>query len=147
MGGPAAHHGSRGVGPGTDALVARVDYSTGNLMLAGTDFDIAGVGQSLQLARTYNSLDAPAGAGARQRAYPGTTAIVERIMTNSGRALAMVSLVAALFVFTIPAQAATPSDAELLQPLGENAEGLSRIAFLDGNTAVMPGKVVGVDYK
>ncbi|WEH37248.1 DUF6531 domain-containing protein [Streptomyces sp. AM 4-1-1] len=45
----------------TDALVARVDYSTGNLMLAGTDFDIAGVGQKLQLARTYNSLDAPAG--------------------------------------------------------------------------------------
>ncbi|MGW1466572.1 RHS repeat-associated core domain-containing protein [Streptomyces sp. NPDC002308] len=39
-----------------------MDYSTGNLMLAGTDFDIAGVGQSLQLARTYNSLDAPAGA-------------------------------------------------------------------------------------
>ncbi|MFJ8871749.1 RHS repeat-associated core domain-containing protein [Streptomyces sp. NPDC102473] len=38
-----------------------MDYSTGNLMLAGTDFDIAGVGQKLQLARTYNSLDAPAG--------------------------------------------------------------------------------------
>ncbi|MGQ4354915.1 RHS repeat-associated core domain-containing protein [Streptomyces drozdowiczii] len=52
----------------TDALVARVDYSTGNLMLAGTDFDIAGVGQKLQLARTYNSLDAPAGAMA-QRAW------------------------------------------------------------------------------
>ncbi|MER7719673.1 RHS repeat-associated core domain-containing protein [Streptomyces flaveolus] len=45
----------------TDSLVARVDYSTGNLMLAGTDFDVAGVGQSLQLARTYNSLDAPWG--------------------------------------------------------------------------------------
>lgn len=48
--------------------MARVDYSTGNLMLAGTDFDIAGVGQKLQLARTYNSLDAPAGAMA-QRAW------------------------------------------------------------------------------
>jgi hypothetical protein len=68
-------------------------------------------------------------------------------MTNSKRALAMVSLVAAPFVFTIPAQAAMPADAGLLQPLGENAEGLSRIAFLDGNTAVMLGKVIGVDYK
>ncbi|MFJ3996572.1 RHS repeat-associated core domain-containing protein [Streptomyces parvus] len=45
----------------TDALVARVNYSTGNLMLAGTDFEIAGVGQKLRLARTYNSLDAPWG--------------------------------------------------------------------------------------
>ncbi|MFI5809238.1 RHS repeat-associated core domain-containing protein [Streptomyces sp. NPDC051561] len=45
----------------TDSLVARVNYSTGNLMLAGTDFDVAGVGQSLQLTRTYNSMDAPWG--------------------------------------------------------------------------------------
>ncbi|MFJ5869518.1 RHS repeat-associated core domain-containing protein [Streptomyces parvus] len=45
----------------TDALVARVNYSTGNLMLADTDFEIAGVGQKLRLARTYNSLDAPWG--------------------------------------------------------------------------------------
>ncbi|MFG3102682.1 RHS repeat-associated core domain-containing protein [Streptomyces sp. NPDC048182] len=45
-----------------------MDYSTGNLMLAGTDFDIAGVGQKLQLARTYNSLDAPSGAMS-QRAW------------------------------------------------------------------------------
>ncbi|MFF1447711.1 RHS repeat-associated core domain-containing protein [Streptomyces sp. NPDC058274] len=45
----------------TDALTARIDYSTGNLMLAATDFDIAGVGQRLTLARTYNSLDAPYG--------------------------------------------------------------------------------------
>ncbi|MDL5206043.1 RHS repeat-associated core domain-containing protein [Streptomyces sp. ALI-76-A] len=45
----------------TDALVGRIDYSTGNFMLAATDFDIAGVGQSLQLTRTYNSLDAPYG--------------------------------------------------------------------------------------
>nr|WP_308403062.1 RHS repeat-associated core domain-containing protein [Streptomyces sp. BV286] len=45
----------------TDSLVARVNYSTGNLMLAGTDFDVAGVGQKLQLTRTYNSLDAPWG--------------------------------------------------------------------------------------
>ncbi|MFD3514743.1 RHS repeat-associated core domain-containing protein [Streptomyces sp. NPDC058657] len=43
----------------TDALVGRVSYSTGNLMLAATDFDVAGVGQSLQLTRTYNSFDAP----------------------------------------------------------------------------------------
>ncbi|WP_369211725.1 RHS repeat-associated core domain-containing protein [Streptomyces flavofungini] len=45
----------------TDALTARIDYSTGNLMLAATDFSIAGVGQQLTLARTYNSLDAPYG--------------------------------------------------------------------------------------
>ncbi|MFJ8938802.1 RHS repeat-associated core domain-containing protein [Streptomyces sp. NPDC102365] len=45
----------------TDALTARINYSTGNLMLTATDFDIAGVGQRLMLARTYNSLDAPWG--------------------------------------------------------------------------------------
>ncbi len=45
----------------TDSLVARVDHSNGNLMLAGTDFDVAGVGQKLQLSRTYNSFDAPWG--------------------------------------------------------------------------------------
>lgn len=45
----------------TDALTARIDYSTGNLMLAATDFQVAGVGQKLTLARTYNSLDAPWG--------------------------------------------------------------------------------------
>ncbi|WP_079194841.1 RHS repeat-associated core domain-containing protein [Streptomyces sp. CB02400] len=44
-----------------DALVARVNVSDGNLMLAATDFDIAGVGQKLRLTRTYNSLDAPWG--------------------------------------------------------------------------------------
>jgi hypothetical protein len=43
----------------TDSLVARVNYSNGNLMLAATDFDIAGVGQNLQLTRTYNSFDGP----------------------------------------------------------------------------------------
>ncbi|MFF7203106.1 RHS repeat-associated core domain-containing protein [Streptomyces sp. NPDC008141] len=45
----------------TDALVARINLSNGNLMLAGTDFEVAGVGQKLRLARTYNSLDAPWG--------------------------------------------------------------------------------------
>jgi hypothetical protein len=45
----------------TDALTAKIDYSTGNLMLTATDFDVAGVGQRLQLAHTYNSLDAPFG--------------------------------------------------------------------------------------
>ncbi|MFD0420522.1 RHS repeat-associated core domain-containing protein [Streptomyces parvus] len=45
----------------TDSLVARVNYSTGNLMLAATDFNVAGVGKTLQLSRTYNSLDAPWG--------------------------------------------------------------------------------------
>lgn len=45
----------------TDALTARVNFSTGNLILTATDFSIAGVGQQLTLARTYNSLDAPWG--------------------------------------------------------------------------------------
>ncbi|MFH8791941.1 RHS repeat-associated core domain-containing protein [Streptomyces sp. NPDC017941] len=45
----------------TDSLVARINLSNGNLMLAATDFDVAGVGQKLRLARTYNSLDAPSG--------------------------------------------------------------------------------------
>ncbi|MET9115603.1 RHS repeat-associated core domain-containing protein [Streptomyces longwoodensis] len=45
----------------TDALTGRIDYSTGNLMLAATDFDIAGVGQKLQLTRTYNAFTAPEG--------------------------------------------------------------------------------------
>ncbi|MFB7931965.1 RHS repeat-associated core domain-containing protein [Streptomyces sp. NPDC056039] len=44
-----------------DSLVARINLSTGNLMLAATDFEIAGVGQKLRLARTYNSFDAPWG--------------------------------------------------------------------------------------
>ncbi|GGU67829.1 hypothetical protein GCM10010274_65320 [Streptomyces lavendofoliae] len=44
-----------------DALVARVNLSNGNLMLAATDFGIAGVRQKLELTRTYNSLDAPWG--------------------------------------------------------------------------------------
>ncbi|MFE1254992.1 RHS repeat domain-containing protein, partial [Streptomyces fungicidicus] len=45
----------------TDSLVARINLSTGNLMLAGTDFQVAGVGKTLRLARTYNSFDAPWG--------------------------------------------------------------------------------------
>ncbi|WP_308294684.1 DUF6531 domain-containing protein [Streptomyces sp. JJ66] len=45
----------------TDSLVARVNFSNGNLMLARTDFDIAGVGQQLQLTQTYNSLPSPHG--------------------------------------------------------------------------------------
>ncbi|MGA5499245.1 RHS repeat-associated core domain-containing protein [Streptomyces cinereoruber] len=45
----------------TDALVARVNLSNGNLMLAATDFDIAGVGQKLRLTRTYSSFTGPYG--------------------------------------------------------------------------------------
>ncbi|WP_435864354.1 DUF6531 domain-containing protein [Streptomyces phaeochromogenes] len=45
----------------TDSLVARVNYSTGNLMLAATDSQVTGAGQSLQLTRTYNSIEAPWG--------------------------------------------------------------------------------------
>ncbi|MEK9523414.1 DUF6531 domain-containing protein [Streptomyces venezuelae] len=45
----------------TDSLVARINLSNGNLMLAATDFEVAGVGQKLRLSRTYNSLEAPYG--------------------------------------------------------------------------------------
>ncbi|MQS09315.1 hypothetical protein FNX48_019670 [Streptomyces sp. IF17] len=45
----------------TDSLVARINLSNGNLMLAATDFDVAGVGQNLQLTRTHNSVDHPFG--------------------------------------------------------------------------------------
>ncbi|WP_444545478.1 RHS repeat-associated core domain-containing protein [Streptomyces xanthochromogenes] len=45
----------------TDSLVGRIDYSTGNMMLAATDFDITGVSNSLRLTRTYNSFDGPFG--------------------------------------------------------------------------------------
>ncbi|MEU9609870.1 RHS repeat-associated core domain-containing protein [Streptomyces sp. NPDC048057] len=45
----------------TDSLVVRTNYSTGNLMLAATDLQLSGVGKSLRLTRTYNSLDAPWG--------------------------------------------------------------------------------------
>ncbi|MYW00593.1 DUF6531 domain-containing protein [Streptomyces sp. SID3343] len=39
----------------SDSIVAKVDVSTGNLMIAGTDLDIAGIGQRLRATRTYNS--------------------------------------------------------------------------------------------
>jgi hypothetical protein len=39
----------------TDSLVARVNCSNGDLMLAATDFDVAGVGRNLQPTRTHNS--------------------------------------------------------------------------------------------
>ncbi|MFI0975553.1 RHS repeat-associated core domain-containing protein [Streptomyces sp. NPDC021093] len=45
----------------TDSLAGTVDHSSGNLLLTGTDFDLAGVGQRLKVTRTYNSLDAPWG--------------------------------------------------------------------------------------
>ncbi|MGW0117905.1 RHS repeat-associated core domain-containing protein [Streptomyces sp. NPDC003327] len=45
----------------TDSLVARINLSNGNLMLAATDFEVAGVGQKLRLARTYNSFQGPYG--------------------------------------------------------------------------------------
>ncbi|WP_262985342.1 RHS repeat-associated core domain-containing protein [Streptomyces sp. SDr-06] len=44
------------------SIAVKVDYSTGNLLVAATDFDIAGVAGKLTWTRTYNSLDAPWGA-------------------------------------------------------------------------------------
>ncbi|MFG1667666.1 hypothetical protein [Streptomyces sp. Y7] len=38
----------------TDSLVVRVNYSTGNLMLADTALQLAGVGKQIQLTHTYN---------------------------------------------------------------------------------------------
>ncbi|MFB7648717.1 RHS repeat domain-containing protein [Streptomyces sp. NPDC056084] len=43
------------------SVAVKVDYSTGNLLVAATDFDIAGVAGKLTWTRTYNSLDAPWG--------------------------------------------------------------------------------------
>ncbi|MEU2956591.1 RHS repeat domain-containing protein [Streptomyces xanthochromogenes] len=43
------------------SVAVKVDYSTGNLLVAATDFDIAGVAGRLTWTRTYNSLDAPWG--------------------------------------------------------------------------------------
>ncbi|WP_335755796.1 DUF6531 domain-containing protein [Streptomyces alfalfae] len=65
-----------------DAPTARVDYSTGNLMLTATDFSLAGVGQQLTLARSYNSLDA---SGARSPSAGGssTSAICRSSTTRS----------------------------------------------------------------
>ncbi|MFJ7063156.1 elongation factor 1-alpha C-terminal domain-related protein [Streptomyces griseobrunneus] len=77
-------------------------------------------------------------------------------MTNSKRLLATLALVGAGLALTPPAQADAPADAaevvfEPIQPLVvdtfKNVEGLSRIAFLDGNTAVMLGKVIAMEYK
>ncbi|GGP97764.1 DUF6531 domain-containing protein [Streptomyces roseolilacinus] len=51
----------------TDALVARINLSNGNLMLAATDFEVAEVAQKLRLARTYNSFDAPWGKASQRR--------------------------------------------------------------------------------
>lgn len=45
----------------TDALVARVNLSSGDFLLAGTDFDIAGAGDRLQLAQTYSSFTGAGG--------------------------------------------------------------------------------------
>ncbi|GAA1357986.1 RHS repeat-associated core domain-containing protein [Streptomyces beijiangensis] len=44
------------------SVAVKVDYSTGNLLVAATDFDTAGVAGNLTWTRTYNSLDAPWGA-------------------------------------------------------------------------------------
>ncbi|WP_305000340.1 RHS repeat-associated core domain-containing protein [Kitasatospora sp. SolWspMP-SS2h] len=44
-----------------DALVAKVNLATGNLLLAATDLDLAAVGQRLQLTRSFNSTASPSG--------------------------------------------------------------------------------------
>ncbi|MFK0195891.1 RHS repeat-associated core domain-containing protein [Kitasatospora sp. NPDC090308] len=44
-----------------DALVAKVNLGTGNLLLDATDLDLAAVGQRLQLTRSFNSLSGPYG--------------------------------------------------------------------------------------
>ncbi|MFI7240268.1 hypothetical protein [Streptomyces cyaneofuscatus] len=90
--------------------------------------------------------------------------IVETLMKHSRRVLASVSLAAASLAWAGPAQAEEPNpprlpsqgvETELLfepiEPLAtdsfKNLEGLSRIAFLDGNTAVSLGKIVGADHR
>ncbi len=102
----------------TDALVARVNYSTGNLMLAATDFDVPGVGQSLQLTRTYNSIDAPWGK-VSQRWWQGW----ERYAQVSDTEFAWFDATGASVRFTKKADGTYTTPAGYSKDLTKNADG------------------------
>ncbi|MGW7199040.1 RHS repeat-associated core domain-containing protein [Streptomyces chryseus] len=102
----------------TDSLVARVDYSNGNLMLAGTDFDVAGVGQKLQLSRTYNSFDAPWGK-VSQRWWQG----YERYLDISGTEVILYDATGDALRFTKNADGTFKTPTGYSKDLKENADG------------------------
>jgi RHS repeat-associated protein len=101
-----------------DALVARVNLSTGNLMLAATDFDVAGVGQKLQLARTYNSLDAPWGKVSQHwwQAY-------ERYLQVSGSEVGVFGATGNLLRFTQTSTGGYTTPTGYSKDLKKNADG------------------------
>jgi RHS repeat-associated protein len=102
----------------TDSLVARVDYSNGNLMLAGTDFDVAGVGQKLQLSRTYNSFDAPWGK-VSQRWWQG----YERYLDISGTEVVLYDATGDALRFSENADGTFKTPTGYSKDLKENADG------------------------
>ncbi|GAA2943046.1 RHS repeat-associated core domain-containing protein [Streptomyces erythrogriseus] len=101
-----------------DALVARVNVSNGNLMLAATDFDIAGVGQKLQLTRTYNSLEAPWGKVSQRwwQAY-------ERYLQINDGEVDVFDATGALLRFTAGADGTYTTPAGYSKDLRKNADG------------------------
>ncbi|PSM41187.1 Wall-associated protein [Streptomyces dioscori] len=102
----------------TDSLVARIDYSTGNLMLAATDFDVAGAGQKLQLARTYNSLDTPWGK-VSQRWWQ----TYERYAQINADDIVLYDSTGASWTFTDNADGTYKTPAGLSKDLRKNADG------------------------
>ncbi|MEW2266066.1 RHS repeat-associated core domain-containing protein [Streptomyces sp. NPDC047853] len=101
-----------------DALVARVNVSNGNLMLAATDFDIAGVGQKLQLTRTYNSLEAPWGK-VSQRWWQG----YERYLQINDGEVDVFDATGALLRFTARTDGGYTTPAGYSKDLKKNADG------------------------
>ncbi|WP_385645524.1 RHS repeat-associated core domain-containing protein [Streptomyces sp. SudanB91_2054] len=101
-----------------DALVARVNVSNGNLMLAATDFDIAGVGQKLQLTRTYNSLEAPWGKVSQRwwQAY-------ERYLQINDGEVDVFDATGSLLRFTANADGTYTTPAGYSKDLKKNADG------------------------
>ncbi|AXI86426.1 Wall-associated protein [Streptomyces sp. ETH9427] len=101
-----------------DALVARVNVSNGNLMLAATDFDIAGVGQKLQLTRTYNSLEAAWGK-VSQRWWQG----YERYLQIRDGETAVFDATGELLRFTANTDGTYTTPAGYSKDLRKNADG------------------------
>ncbi|MGY1524781.1 RHS repeat-associated core domain-containing protein [Streptomyces sp. MN3] len=101
-----------------DALVARVNVSNGNLMLAATDFDIAGVGQKLQLTRTYNSLEAPWGK-VSQRWWQG----YERYLQVGDGEVDVFDATGSLLRFTAKSDGTYTTPAGYSKDLRKNADG------------------------
>ncbi|WP_353945307.1 RHS repeat-associated core domain-containing protein [Streptomyces sp. HUAS MG91] len=103
----------------TDALVARVNYSTGNLMLASTSFDMAAVGNQLQLTQTYNSMDSSYGRMARRWWLN-----YERWLVDSGDKATVYDTSGASVTFTKPSSgSAWTTPAGYSKDLTKNSDG------------------------